>query len=220
MVSYGPPKTDIVIDIETVVNPVTSEEFTKFMEEYEPPANYKTPEAISRHKDKTEKEAGQKILDDKRFSIGGKRMISCALGIADTIHREVRDIISWASDDTDIIAQGVVKYLNQFPAYRLIGWNHTGFDLPEVIKALTKAGIRPKSKAAKWDIIDLCNHPFRRMKMKDVAQALGLELMDISAEDIGRLHAEGDWKKIQAYNEHDIFLTGMIFLAADTLFTF
>lgn len=220
MGGYSKPKTDVVIDIETATLPVTQEEITAAMAEYSPPSNYKDPEVIARHKANYMATIEKKLKDEKRFSIGGKRMISCALGVADTRKREVRDIMSWASDDLIEITRGMVKYLDQFSDYRLVGWNHTNFDLPEVIKSFIKTGVRPSSKPSKWDVIDLCRTPFYKTSMKDVAAAFELETMDMDGSDVQALYEAKDWDKIREYNEHDVYLTGMIYLAADTLLTF
>lgn len=213
-------KTDIVIDIETLVEPVAASDIEKYMAEYSPPANYKTPEAILRHREKTEKEALNKILDEKRFSIGGKRMISAALGVVDADKRAVVDIQSWASDDLSVITNGLVEYIDQFSEYRVIGWNHKGFDLPEVTKAFWKTNVRPRRRPAKWDIIDLCDHPFKRCKLKDTAKAFGIDVLGVNGSQVEELYAEGNWAKIQEYNEDDVRITGLLFLAASQVFTF
>jgi hypothetical protein len=213
-------KTDVVIDIETLALPVSAKEIEEYMEAYAPPANYKTAEAILRHREKTEKEAVQKLSDDKRFSLGGKRMISCALGLIDMDKQKVVQLESWAGDDLALITKGIVNYLDDVGDYRIIGWNHVGFDLPEVTKAFWKTKTRPMRRAAKWDVIDLCKHPFYRCKLKETAKAFGIEVLGVDGSMVSDLYEKGDWDTIKKYNEDDVRITGELFIAASSMFTF
>lgn len=222
MSQYGnkSPLTDVVIDIETVCKPVSQGDIDAYMQEYTPPGNYKTEDAIARHKLKTEAEAVDKITNDRRFSLGGKRMISCSLGKVHE-HDGVTDIQSWAGEDLSLITNGIVSYLNRFVnGYRLIGWNLKKFDLPEVAKSFKFTGVKPKIKPTKWDIIDLCDHPFRMQKLKDVATALNIEIMGVDGSMVDKLYRDGDWDTIRAYNEDDVRITGEVYLATSTIFTF
>lgn len=211
-------KVDLVVDIETLVIPVTKEEREAAMAAYVPPANYKSEEALAKHKEEFLKELPQKILDDKRFSLGGKRMISAALGRVD--NNGVQDIECWCSESLEEITTGFVDYLNSYREYRLIGWNHKKFDLPEIAKSLAKTGVRPKVKPTKWDLIDLCEHPFRGVKMKEVAKGLGLPIMEVDGSNVAELYKEGNFELIKEYNKHDVFLTGSIFHIMNSIFTF
>lgn len=215
-------KVDVVIDIETVIEPVTASDVERYMEEYEPPKNYKTAEAILRHKEKSEANAVNEIANDRRFSIGGKKMIACALATCskkDGVN--VWTVESYCGDDLGKICSGVKSFLDDCGEYRLVGWNHVGFDLPELVKSFKLSGTDyPNRKPSKWDLIDLCNYPYRKMKMKDVAKAFGLELDEHSADDIARLYNEQNWDAIRKYNENDVILTGQIFNATCGFFTF
>lgn len=213
-------KADIVVDIETVVDPVSVGDVEAYMKDYAPPANYKLPEAILRHREKTEREAVDTISAERRFSIGGKRMISLALGLVSA--GQVVEINSWQGDDLKVLTDGFVNYVNEFgrDEYRLIGWNLKNFDLPEISKSLFLQKTAPKRKPAKWDIIDLCDHPFRKIKLKDAAQAFGLKIMDIDGAAVGKLYQDGDWESIKKYNEHDVYLTGTMYAAATALYSF
>jgi hypothetical protein len=214
------PKTNIVIDIETIVHPVSQKDIDKAMEEYAPPANYKTPEAIERHRLKFRENIVEKLIDDKRFSIGGKKMICAALGVADEETGDVTEIESWASDDLSVVTVGLVNYLDRFRDYRLVGWNHVGFDLPEICKSFSLTKVRPRYKPTKWDLLDLSAHPFKKTKLKDAAKAFGLEILDVDGAAVSRLHEEGRWEDIKTYNEHDVRLTGRLFLAAQSIYSF
>lgn len=214
------PKVALVIDIETVGNPISQADLDSAMSEYEPPANYKTPEAIERHKLKFQESLIKKLSDEKAFSIGGKRMVSAALGRVDENEREVIDIQSWASDDLSVITRGLVSYLDQFRDYRLVGWNHIGFDLPEVAKSFQLTNVRPKYKPSKWDLIDLCNHPFRKTKLKDAARAFGIEPIGVNGGDVAQMYAEGRFEDIQRYNEDDVRITGELYIATQSIFSF
>ncbi len=211
-------QTDIVLDIETVVIPPTQEEIDEAAASYEPPGNYKNEETIAKHRAEFIDTLPLKLSEDRAFSFEGKRMVSCALGYIDG--NNVSGIISIAGDDATIIARGIVSYLDQFGDYRLIGWNCGRFDIPEIVKSMFLANVSPKRKPSKWDMIDLNERPFRGLKMKNVAKGLGLELMDVDGSDVARLHANGEWDKIKEYNEYDVYLTGMIYIAASKLFSF
>lgn len=223
-------KEDLVIDIETVIHPVRQSDLDKAMLAYEPPKNYKEADAILRHRTKYEEELLDKLCSDRRFSLGGKKMISCALGrISHDSVPGVTEIQSFASDDLAVITNGIVGYLNQFREYRLIGWNHEGFDLPEIAKAFYLTRVRPKFRPAKWDIIDL-KHKFKGctaimpnkkfVGLKEAAQAFGLEIPDVDGSNVAELHANGDWEKIKSYNEHDVEITGQVYLGLTSVFTF
>lgn len=206
------PKTDIVIDIETVPLPVSPEEIEEYNKTLEPPANYKDPITILKWREAKMAGAIDALSDKKRFSIEGKRMISCAVGVADHDNHEMKNVTSWASDDLSVITTGLVQYLNQFDEMRLVGWNHQEFDVPEIIKSLAKTGMWIKRPFSKWDMVDLCKSPFRATKLKTTAKAFGLEVMNVNGGDVGKLHEEGNWELIQKYNEHDVILTGMLHL--------
>lgn len=213
-------KTDIVIDIETVVHPVTQADVDAYMQEYEPPANYKDPLKIIQHRENAAKNAIENIIKDKRFSLEGKRMISCALGVANSLHNEVQQITSFAGDELSTITRGVVDYLNQFGAYRLIGFNHLKFDLPELLKSFALTKTFPMRRPAKWDLIDLCRHPFEKIGLKTVAKAFGLPDIKITGEDVAQLYADQDWSTIKKYNEYDVAITGELYLIASRLYSF
>lgn len=213
------PKLDVIIDIETVINPVEQADVEEYMKAYEPPKNYKTPEAVLRHREKTEKEAVDKLIQERRFSLGGKRMV--AAGVGRVNGEGVFDIESWASDDLSVITRGLVTYLDGLGEdYRLIGWNIKGFDLPEVAKSFAKTKVKPKRKPSKWDVIDMCDYPFRRLSLKETAKALGIETCGLTGEDVAQMYADGDWERLKAYNEDDIRITGEVYLVASTIFTF
>jgi len=213
-------KADVVVDIETLALPISARDVEAYMEEYVPPANYKTAAAILKHREKTEREAASKLQQEKQFSLGGKRMISCALGLVDYDKQSVVQLESWASDDLSVITKGVVSYLDDVGDYRIIGWNHVGFDLPELAKSFWKTKTRPFRKASKWDVIDLCKHPFYRCRLKDTAKAFGIETLGIDGSAVSELYEKGDWETIKKYNEDDVRITGELFLAASTVFTF
>lgn len=214
------PKTDVVIDIETIANPITQADIDRAMQEYSPPSNYKSAAAIAKHKDKFKTSIVEKLVKENQFSIGGKKMISCALGIVDHDESEVTDIQSWISDDLSVVTRGVAAYLDRFSDYRLVGWNHIGFDLPELAKSFAITGVRPRRKPSKWDLIDLCNHPFKRTSLKDTARAFGLELLDVKGDNVAQMWADGEYERIQQYNEHDVKITGQLYIAANSIFSF
>lgn len=213
-------KTDLVIDIETLAMPVTQAALDTAMEEYEPPANYKTDEAIAKHKAKFKLGLVDKLSKENMFSIGGKRMISAALARVDHEEGEVVDVQSWISDDLAIVTGGVIEYLNQYRDYRLVGFNHIGFDLPELAKSFYLTGVRPKYKPTKWDLIDLMNHPFRKGGLKATAQAFGIEISDVNGAAVAEMYEQGRLEEIAKYNELDVIITGKLYLAAGSIYSF
>jgi hypothetical protein len=217
--SKGIP-VDVVIDIETVALMPTEAEIEEWKANWKPKGNAKKEETIEKQREAAFADPVKAIVEERQFSLGGKRMISCALGVASKAGRGVANITSWASDDLTTVCKGVVNYLNEFKEYNLVGWNLRSFDLPELAKSFHQTGLQPQNKPSKWGIIDLCAFPFDRKSLKDTAKAFGFPLSDVSAVDVAALHADKQWDKIKEYNEHDVRLTGQIYVAASTIFTF
>lgn len=213
-------KSDIVIDIETLGEPVTPQDVEEYMAEYSPPKNIKDPVKLAAHRAKKKADAISDLYEKKCFSIDGKRMISCALGVVDAETLSVTDITSWASDDLSIITKGIVDYLDGYGEYRLIGWNCNEFDLPEVCKSFALTGKRPMRRPSKWDVIDLCKHPFNKKKLKTCAKAFGFEIPEVNGSNVAEMYTEGDWDSIKKYNEFDVKITGQMYIAACALYTF
>ena len=216
-------KTNIVIDIETVTNPVTAAEIELAMAEYEPPKSYKKAETIEKHRMAFMGSAGQRLADAKRFTLGGKRMISISAGIADEYRGEVVNIESFASDDLSIVVKGFTEYVSEFREYCLIGWNQDRFDVPEMIRSFRLTGIKPKTPPVKWGSVDLCNNnksPYKGMKLKEAAKAMGIKAMGLTGDSVAKLHEQGDWETIKKYNEDDVRITGELYLAAIIFITF
>lgn len=232
-------KMNIVLDIETVVNPVTNDELQSYLADYKLPAalqkEYSQPKNIKdeaklaahyidwqtarerdlrEHKQRYDMDAVEAIQEDKKFTLAGKRMISCALGIACERSGMVLNIESWASDDLSVITQGVVTYLNEVPEYRLVGFNHVNFDLPELIKSFALTKTFPANKVGKWDVIDL-SRTFAKTKLKDLAKCFGIETCGKDGKAVSGMYAEGQWDEIRKYNEDDVKITGEIFLSAN-----
>jgi len=226
--SWGKEKNNIVFDIETIVNPVTEEELETARNSYSPPSNYKTSEAISKHRAEFEANILQEILDKKRFSFGGKRMISCALGRVNDLDHTVEDIQTFLSPDLSVVTRGVADYLNEQGEYRLIGWNSKNFDLPELAKSFYLTGISPRKKPTKWDALDLKDHfrftasaiPGKQgLGLKEAAQALGLEIKDVNGSNVQEMWDNGEFDLIAEYNAHDVLITGELMLALQTIYS-
>ncbi len=210
--------SNLVIDIETLVIPPTPEEIEEARTSWQPKGNVKDPDKIEAQKQRFFANVEQGLIEERRFSLGGKRMISCAIGEVKGF--KVENIQSWASDDLSEITRGIASYFDAYDGFRLIGWNHIAFDLPEIAKSFIRTRVMPRNKPAKWDVIDLCKHPFNYTKLKDAAKAFNMKLLDVNGSDVQRLYDEGDWAKIKEYNEHDVRLTGQLFAAANTIFSF
>ena len=221
MAYQQPPSINLVIDIETVTHPVTQADIIEYMRDYKPPANYKNEEVIAKHRAETERNAINDISDSRRFSLGGKRMVSLAAGLASMKHG-VTNITSWASDDLSEIVLGFIEYVNSIGPYNMVGWNIKGFDLPEIVKSIHLTGNSGKLayKPGKWNIIDLCDYPFKRTKLKETAKAFGIETLGLDGSCVADLHAAQNWAAIQKYNEDDVRITGEIFIAASNLYSF
>jgi hypothetical protein len=220
--SYNRSSTpaDVVIDIETVLVPPTPEEIQEFKDAWKPKGNATKPETIEAQRVEAFAAADRGEIDGREFSLAGKRMICAAAGTVSKTSRSVIALESWASDDLKDITTGLVDYLDKFDTYNLIGWNHRTFDLPEIAKSFYRTGVAPRSKPGKWGIIDLCAFPFERKGLKATAKGFGLELMDVDGSDVAQLYADRQWDKIREYNEHDVRLTGTIYLIASTIFSF
>jgi hypothetical protein len=230
-------KSNIVIDIETIAHPVTQAEIDAAMADYDAgvvpakaPANWKDVTKIEAYvnerrdkqasdREKFQAELVNKLSKEKAFSIGGKTMISCALGTVDSLTRTIENVSSRAGDDLHGIVAFIVNYLNEAGQYRLIGFNLQSFDLPEVCKSYQITGQRPRYRPGKWDIIDLCKHPFNKGKLKDIGKAFGFEIPAMNGGDVAALYQQGDWEAIRKYNEHDVVLTAKLFLAAEAMYS-
>lgn len=216
------PQVLIPFDIETVSNPVTQEDIDLYMASWEPPKNVTKAETMLAHREKALKEAPEAIAKSRAFSIDGKRCISLAMGLVSG--DSVSDIVSFAGDDISIIGTGFAHYLNEFKGsrIRLVGWNSEKFDLPEIIKVMHMSGAYLETPISKWDNIDLCVRPFRGMSLKTTAKAFGLPQMEgadgpMDGSSVQGLYDAGDWDAIRKYNEHDVYLTGMLAIAASRL---
>ena len=214
-------QANVVLDIETVIHPITQADIDEFMLTYKPPANHKRPEAILSAMERASSSALQTLEQERKFSLGGKRMISVALGVADKRSRQVENISSAQGDDAGELCRFIAEYLNEFESYRIVGWNVEAFDLLEIMKqfALTQTP-PPRYAPGKWDIIDLCNRPFKKLKMKEAAKAFGLEVLPHNGADVAEFYAQQDWATIKSYNEHDVFLCGRLFLYASNFLSF
>lgn len=210
-------KIDVAFDIETVIHPVTQADIDEYMASYKPPASVKKVETEIKYREQAARDAVEEIAESRRFSIDGKRAISIAAGVVDHQRQEVRDIECWYGDDAARIASGFVNYLDGLEApIRLIGWNSGNFDTPELIKTLWLGGrLGQRRKISKWDLIDLSYKPFPRMKLKTTAKAFGFEILpgDDGAA-VAQMYAESDWERLERYNKHDVYLTGMLAIAA------
>lgn len=208
-------KADVVFDIETVVIPATQADVEKYLREFKPKNGAKKEETILRQQMEAEGNAAGEIEKERRFSLGGKRMISVSLGTCFPETGEVERIEGWVSDDTKSLCLNVKEYLDQFHSFRLIGWNSKSFDFPELVKQFVINKVSPpRSKIGKWDMVDLCNDhssPFKGRKLKETAQALGLNPPDVRGNDVARLHAEGKFDEILTYNKSDVLITGKIY---------
>lgn len=222
---------NIVVDIETLATPVTAADIAEYMEAWEPASNVKLAETIERHRAEAQAGAVDKILKDRRFSLGGKRMISAALGVVRG--NQTVDIESFASDDLSFITKGVCEYLGKQSRggkYNLIGWNHKAFDLPELLKSFSKTDTFPRSKPDKWGVIDLCTDrtsPFNRggrnngaLRLKDAAEIFGIETLGLDGGAVQGLYDNNDWETIKKYNEEDVRITGQLFAIASMFYTF
>lgn len=232
-------KADIVVDIETVANPVTQKELEEYMKaiptveqamaDWTAPSNYKDPakieakraeayeKAVVKFQEATDStKAIQAIQDKRRFSIGGKRMVSCAFGVADPHSGEVENIEAKSGDDLVSICQFIAGYLNQFPEKRLVGFNHLKFDLPEIIKSFKLTGVKPPGRPfGTWDVIDLSRGRLNwGCGLKELAVAFGLTIPETDGSAVAGMYERGEWNAIEEYNKHDVLITGKLYLAS------
>lgn len=159
-----------------------------------------------------------KAEDAKKFSFHGKKMVCAALGVVKEYG--VEHIQAWSGHNLEHIVLGMADYLNDLEPYRLIGHNHVGFDLPEVAKSFFQCKVKLKNRPGKWDLIDTNKHPFFRVKLKDIAVGLGLPTLDVNGSNVQELVRNEDWAKLEEYNKHDVYLSGMVYIAMSTVFNF
>lgn len=224
--SYGyknnQEKVDVVFDFETVPLPVTQEEIEEYLRELKM-GNAKKPETVARKKAEAEQDAIQKCLDAKRFCVWGARVISAAFGVVSG--QQVSQVESCFSDDETEIAAFAYNYLKEIGSYRLVGYNIKNFDLPHFARILSKANLRLAQRPGKWDIIDMCDYPFGRLKgatCKRVAAAYGItpKVRDMNGSHVEQAYANGDFEMIRKYNESDVHLEGELLGALTTIYSF
>ena len=92
-------KADLILDIETLVEPVSVSDVDKFMNEYKPPKITKHQRPYLRHRER-HKRCCQYNFDERRFSIGGKRMISASLGFS-SADGTIKNIEVWCSENLE-----------------------------------------------------------------------------------------------------------------------
>lgn len=203
----------IAVDIETIPLPVSEEEI-------ENAKLVLISEALEGNQITfpTEEECIKKAKDLKRFTFHGKKMICASLGLVTSTG--VSNIEAWSGEDLSKIVWGVHDYLSEIEEYRLIGWNHIGFDLPELAKSFHQCKVQLANRPGKWDVVDMCKHPFFRVKLKEVAKGFGLPILEETGADVERLVEEGNWAKIEEYNKHDVYLTGEVYRGLSTIFKF
>lgn len=228
-------KADIVVDIETIANPATTQEIEAYMAtiptveqtmaEYKAPSNWKDPVKLEAHRTKAYEKAVAEyasasegaltaVLDKRRFDIGGKRMISCALGVANRFTNQVENIECKSGEDLNAICNFIVDYLDEYPEKRLIGFNHLGFDMPEIMKSAALCNSRPlRVPLGKWDFVDLSAFPYKKNKLKDSCAAFGFPLHEADGSSVASFYEAGNWEKIEEYNKHDVLITGKLYLA-------
>ncbi len=230
--SMAEQKSNIVIDIETISDPVTQEEIQEAMAKWEAkqkpivaPKNFKDPAKIEarlaeRNAERDEAREDYRVglvetlSESKAFKLATTTMISCSLGVADILSGEVQHIKVCASDELSEITNFIVAYLNRFPSgYRLIGFNHEEFDLPIITKSFSLTGVFPRQPVGKWDSIDLLHKYKKQGGLKVVGKAFGFDIPDINGSAVARLYSEGDWDTIRQYNKADVLLTGQLFIA-------
>lgn len=226
--SYGrkPDLVSVVIDLETVRLPLSEEAKAKFdkeyVDEYKAPKNIKDPAKLEAHRVSWEAEKADRYTaalaerDAKdAFKLYRNRMISCALGVIG--EGDVQDIQSWYGDDPAAILKGALSYLDDVGQFRFVGWNCQKFDLPILAKHMGEAGLRLPRRQGKWDVVDLCVHPFAYTELKECARAFGLTVPPIDGADVARLYEDRQWEDISKYNESDVRLTGRLYLLASNL---
>ena len=211
--------TNIVFDLETVAVPMTPEIMARRLEDYKPPANYKDPVKIEAHR----KEFIESVEERHKFRVGGCRIVSAAFG--EIVDGDVVNIQGKCHEDPAQVVKFAVDYLDEYPEYRLIGYNILGFDLPQLMFALHKYNLRLRCPQSKWAPIDMMDK-WRGYGMKELAESFGIPTMKDEAGNtldggaVGGLFDLGALDVIEAYNKHDVLMEGHLFLAMSRVWSF
>jgi uncharacterized protein len=100
--------------------------------------------------------------------------------------------------------------------FRVVGFNITQFDIPFITSRsfIHKVPIVPFILKDIIDVRDKINayrYGKTRGKLKEYAQLIGIDIMDIDGSDIGRLWYEEEFDVIEKYLIHDLDITAQLF---------
>lgn len=211
----------VYIDIETVVESATvgmdlsGEPPGYCFEPGEPPANYKSPEAIARWQ---EREAEKSKANAWRDYAAGALSPMSGRVVCVGVAVDDRDVQTYHGDDETEMLGFVRSVLDQLPGpYRVVGHNLKGFDAPFLMLRGMKWGVRlPLSQAKKWDtkLIDTrelwpCSSGSYGLKgsgkLGDIIRFLGLDFPeDTSGADVFSQYVAGEWETIARHCAIDV----------------
>lgn len=190
-------------------------------EDRDPPANYKSDDAIARWREKDKASWAEARV--KECSLNPRLGRVCAIGHTGII-KETGEQVSWAqvaeteADEGDLLdnfwtlvgAQGTI-----------VGWNSHGFDLPFLVTRSMLNGIQPPqgitnylrrySYQPHFDVkMALLNWPSGYAKgngLDEWAKAFGLEGKSAHGSEVYGMAERGEWDKIGEYAADDARLT-------------
>jgi hypothetical protein len=206
---YGRDKQiPVVIDIETLREPLSSAAIAKFEREYKPHSTYKSPAATAKHK------AGKYVEYDNKTAFRFDRQRPISVAVADVGASGLGDIAGFASPDSRDVAKWLAEWLRELGgAFCFVCFNGEAFDLPILARWTALAGERWPYKIGKWDTIDLFQRPFNRsIGLKEAAAAYGFDPGTTSGGDVAGLAERGKFDEILTYNKHDVEITGGLYL--------
>lgn len=184
-------------------------------EDRDPPANYKSDDAIARWREKDKAAWAEARV--KECSLNPRLGRVCAIGYAEDGGVEARVAPSEAGE-------GLVleNFWSRVAANRtIIGWNSHGFDLPFLITRSMLLGIQPPqgitnylrrySYQPHFDVkMALLNWPSGYAKgngLDEWAKAFGLEGKSGHGSEVYGMAERGEWDKIGEYAADDARLT-------------
>lgn len=184
-------------------------------EDRDPPANYKSEDAIARWREKDQAAWAEARV--KECSLNPRLGRVCAIGYAD----ENGHLSHVAEDEADehLLLRGFWDSVAE--REEVIGWNSHGFDFPFLVTRSILLGIRPKVTTAPYlrrysyyphfDVkMALLNWPSGYTKgngLDEWAKAFGLEGKSAHGSEVYGMAQRGEWEKIGAYAADDARLT-------------
>lgn len=195
----------IIIDIETVARTLTDEQRNRLRGSIQASANIKDPAKIA---------ADIESRWEKRLATLALDPLHCEI-VSVAYRNTYPDGEIWWTCRTEIeIVETLHEHLNKF-ALPWIGFNIRSFDLPVLMAAFMRHGIRcplnlypPRSKWDQgwcFDLMDILPSKTGFEAKESYLEAFGIEVDNLgTGADVAGWYAEGNWEAIRAHNIADV----------------